>query len=44
MTMERGRKRMIIILKQGANKAQVGQISQWIEEHANVTISSEDNR
>ncbi len=30
---------MIIILKAGANKAQVGEISHWIEEHANVTVN-----
>ena len=30
---------MIIILKPGANKAQVGEISQWIEEHANVSVN-----
>lgn len=30
---------MIIILKQGANKAQVGEISHWIESNANVTVN-----
>ena len=30
---------MIIILKPGANKAQVGEISLWIEEHANVSVN-----